>query len=304
MSSQSTTATSAPTQRSCSLSVQPLHAALGAEIRGIDFRVAPSPEVMAAIHSAWMQYQVLVFPDQAVGDADQVAFSRNFGELEVHHQAILKSARLPEIFSVSNVHEDGQLMPPKHPVLSQVHQARRWHTDSSFRPVPSMGSMLHGIEVSRSGGKTCFINMYAVYEALPPDLKKAVDGRKARHNFEYLHAFAKLKPLTDDERAAMPPVWQPMVRRHSVTGRRSLYISPIYNDEVEGLSTDASAALIEALVEFAAGDNFVYSHGWETDDMVLWGNRCTMHLVTPHDPDERRVMHRTTIVGDGPVIAG
>ena len=100
----------------------------------------------------------------------------------------------------------------------------------------------------------------------------------------------------------MPPAWQPMVRRHPVTGRKSLYISPIYNDAVEGLDEAAARALIDELTAFAAQDRFMYSHRWAPDDVLMWDNRCTMHAVTPHDPAERRVMHRTTIMGDAPVI--
>ena len=101
----------------------------------------------------------------------------------------------------------------------------------------------------------------------------------------------------------MPAMWQPMVRKHPVTGRKSLYISPIYNDKIEDMNDDEAMSLINELAEFAGQDQFVYRHKWETDDILMWDNRCTMHLVTPHDPSERRVMHRTTIVGDGPVLA-
>ena len=101
----------------------------------------------------------------------------------------------------------------------------------------------------------------------------------------------------------MPPVWQPMVRKHPVTGRQSLYISPIYNDEVEGMDAEDAKRLIAELTEFAAQPRFVYRHCWEPDDVVMWDNRCTMHQVTPHDPSERRVMHRTTIMGTEPVLA-
>lgn len=285
------------------ISVEPRHPAIGATVRNVDFREPLTPEMFHRIHEAWMNHLVLVFPDQAVSDEEHVRFSRHFGGLERHHQAILKSQRLPEIFSVSNVDDEGRLMRPEEPVLQQVHQARRWHTDSSFREVPSLGSLLHGIEVSRTGGLTCFTNMYAVLEALPSRLRQLVEDRKALHDFEYLHQFGKLKPLSEAERAAMPPVWQPMVSRHPVTGRRSLYISPIYNYQVEGLSKAESVALIDELAEFASRDEFVYEHQWEPHDMVLWDNRCTMHRVTPHDPAERRVMHRTTIAGEGPVEA-
>ena len=101
----------------------------------------------------------------------------------------------------------------------------------------------------------------------------------------------------------MPPVWQPMRRRHPVTGRTSLYISPIYNDAIEGLADDDAITLVNELTEFAARPEFVYRHRWSSDDVVMWDNRCTMHRVMPYDFGERRVMHRTTIVGDGPVIA-
>ena len=101
----------------------------------------------------------------------------------------------------------------------------------------------------------------------------------------------------------MPAVWQPMVRKHPITGRKSLYISPIYNDKVEGMDDEDAVALINELAEFAGQEQFVYRHKWEADDIVMWDNRCTMHLVTPHDLNERRVMHRTTIIGDGPVLA-
>jgi alpha-ketoglutarate-dependent taurine dioxygenase len=201
------------------------------------------------------------------------------------------------------VDDDGILMPPDHPTVKQVALAQFWHTDSSYRTMPCIGSLLHGVETSRTGGETQFTNMYAVYEALPDSLKHQVQGRKARHNFGHLHTLASLKALTQEEQAAMPPVWQPMVRKHPVTGRHSLYISPIYNDEVEGIGAEDAKRLIAELTEFAAQPRFVYRHRWEPDDVVIWDNRCTMHQVTPHDPRERRVMHRTTITGTEPVLA-
>jgi len=144
--------------------------------------------------------------------------------------------------------------------------------------------------------------MYMAYEQLPERLKQQVEGRKARHNFGNLHTLTKLKEMTEEEKAKVPAIWQPMVRRHPVTGRKSLYVSPIYNDEVEGMDKASAKQLIDELTAFAGQDQFVYSHRWETDDIVMWDNRCTMHAVTPFDPRERRVMHRTTIVGTGPVI--
>jgi taurine dioxygenase len=208
-----------------------------------------------------------------------------------------------EIFRVSNVNEDGVLMPPDHPVAQQLSLAQFWHTDSSYREIPCTGALLHGVEVSRTGGETQFTNMYLVYDALSEDLKRQIEGRKAQHDFGHMHTQANLKPLTEEEKAAMPPVWQPMVRKHPVTGRKALYISPIYNDAVEGMTPDDGRRLIAELTRIAADPRFVYTHRWETDDVLMWDNRCTMHQVTPFDPRERRVMHRTTIMGQDRVMA-
>ncbi len=283
------------------LSVRKLHPALGAEVRGIDMRNA-DPGLLKEVHDLWMEHLVLVFPGQHVTDEEHVAFTRLLGEPEIFHQNIIKSARVPEIFRVSNVDDGGVLMPPDHPVAKQVALAQFWHTDSSYLQVPCTGALLHGVEVSRTGGETQFTNMYMAYEQLPERLKQQVEGRKARHNFGNLHTLTKLKEMTEEEKAKVPAIWQPMVRRHPVTGRKSLYISPIYNDEVEGMDKASAKQLVDELTAFAGQDRFVYSHRWETDDIVMWDNRCTMHAVTPFDPRERRVMHRTTIVGAEPVI--
>ena len=285
------------------LTVRPLHPALGAEVRGIDMRAPLDPDTFRELHDAWMHYLVLVFPEQRISDAEHVAFTRHFGEPEIFHQKIIRSKRMPEIFRVSNVDDDGNLMPPDHPTVKQVALAQFWHTDSSYRSIPCVGALLHGVEVSRTGGETQFTNLYQVYEELPKALKRKIAGHCARHNFGHLHTLSQLNPLTKEEKAAMPPVWQPMVRKHPVTGRSSLYISPIYNDEIEGMDPEEARQLLDELTAFAAQPRFVYRHRWEPDDVVMWDNRCTMHQVTLFDPRERRVMHRTTIVGTEPVIA-
>ncbi len=282
--------------------VEPLHPALGARVHGVDMRRPLDPDSFRELHDIWMRYLVLVFPAQRITDEEHVAFTRQFGEPEIFHQNIIRSRRVKEIFRVSNVDDDGNLMPPDHPTVKQVSLAQFWHTDSSYRQIPCVGALLHGVETSRTGGETHFTNMYVVYEELPERLKAKIKGRRALHDFGHLHTLASLKPLTEEEKAAMPPVWQPMVRRHPVTGRPSLYISPIYNDEIEGMDRAEARELLKELTDLAGQPRFVYPHRWEPHDVVMWDNRCTMHQVTPHDPRERRVMHRTTIVGTEPVL--
>jgi len=288
------------------ITIVPRHPALGAEIRGVDMRRPLDAPTRQEILDAWMKHLVVVFPDQPITDQEHVAFTRQFGEPEIFHQTSLhlRSDRVREIFLVSNVDEDGRLMQPSEPSQKQLSSSRQWHTDSSYRPQPSVGSLLHGIEISRTGGITQFINMYTVYDDLPESLRRQVEGRKARHDFSMLSRVVGSPPPTEQEKAAMPPVWHPMVRRHPVTGRKSLYISSIYNDAVEGMEDGAARRLIEELDAFAAQPKYMYRHVWEPHDVLMWDNRCTVHAVTPHDPNERRVMHRTTIVGSEPVMAG
>lgn len=284
------------------ITVTPRHPALGAEVRGIDMRKPMDPSTAKAVRDAWTKHLVLVFPDQPVTDQEHVAFTRHFGEAEIFHQTSLnlRSDDVKEIFLVSNVDAQNKIVMPSDPGQKQLNSSRQWHTDSSYKAMPSIGSLLHGIEISRTGGVTQFINMYMVYDELPESLRRQVEGRKARHDFAMLSRLTGAPAPSGKERAAVPPVWHPMVRRHPESGRKSLYISSIYNDAIEGLGEEESRKLIEELSEFAAQPKYMYRHAWEPHDVLMWDNRCTVHAVTPYDPHERRVMHRTTIVGSEP----
>ena len=287
------------------LTVTPRHPALGAEVRGIDMRKPMDPATARAVRDAWTRHLVLIFPDQPITDQEHVAFTRQFGEPEIFHQTSLhlRSDDVKEIFLVSNVDAQNRIVMPSDPGQKQLNSSRQWHTDSSYKTLPSIGSLLHGIEISRTGGITQFINMYMVYDELPEPLRRQVEGRKARHDFAMLSRLTGAPAPSGAERAAVPPVWHPMVRRHPESGRKSLFISSIYNDMIEGMGEDESRRLIEDLSAFAAQPKYMYRHVWEPHDVLMWDNRCTVHAVTPYDPHERRVMHRTTIVGNEPPIA-
>jgi alpha-ketoglutarate-dependent taurine dioxygenase len=185
------------------LQVRALHPALGAEVRGVDMRTPLDPDTFSAVHDAWMQHLVLVFPGQQITDEEHVAFTRGFGEPEIFHQNIIRSRLVKEIFRVSNVDDEGNLMPPDHPTVKQVSLAQFWHTDSSYRTIPCTGALLHGVETSRTGGETQFTNMYAVYEALPDLLKRQVQGRKARHNFGHAASLAAVGAQTPGHRSSL-----------------------------------------------------------------------------------------------------
>jgi taurine dioxygenase len=291
------------TETTAALAVRPRHPLIGAEITGIDLSRPLEPDMRAAILEAWYRHLLLVFPGQAISDADQIAFARNFGALEVHPSKDHRSSRHPEIYRVANVDEAGNILPPSGEAWRYINISWLWHSDSSFREVPSKGSILHGIEVTEEGGETLFCNLYAVYEALDPALKARIAGRRARHSHDTV-----LKRGQALEHSAkydeLRPVWHPLARRHPVTGRTCLFISPHTMDAVEGMDEAEGRALLDELTAFAQQDRFVYRHKWARDDVIMWDNRCTMHAVTPYDNARvRRIMHRTTLAGDEPVLA-
>ncbi len=280
------------------------HPLIGAEIRGLDLgRV--DDDAFRRIYDAWLEHLLLVFPEQNLTDDQQIAFARRFGGLEIHPSREHRSSRHPEIYRVSNVDERGNIMAQQSQSWRYLNLTWLWHTDSSFREVPSMGSILHGIEVPPEGGDTLFANMYAVYDALADDLKDRFRGLRVLHSHDQVLSHDQQLKTASADYASLPPVRHPLVRRHPVTGRLSLFLSPHTMERVEDLAEDEGRALLDQLSAFATQDRFVYRHQWRQDDVILWDNRCTMHAVMPYDAATlRRVMHRTTIVGDGPVIPG
>lgn len=290
--------------RNNSITITRRHPLIGAEIRGVDLgRV--DDEAFRRIYDAWLEHLLLVFPGQNVTDEEHIAFARRFGELEIHPSREHRSSRHPEIYRVSNVDERGNIMPQESKSWRYMNLTWLWHTDSSLREVPSMGSILHGIEVPPEGGDTLFANMYAVYEALSDDMKERIRELRVLHSHDQVLSHdQKLKKASEDY-TRLPPVYHPLVRRHPVTGRLSLFLSPHTMERIEGLTENAGRTLLDDLTAFATQDRFVYRHKWQNDDLIFWDNRCTMHAVMPYDAATlRRVMHRTTIVGDGPVIPG
>lgn len=285
------------------LTIKKLHPCLGAEVAGVDLADDLSDATVEALRAAWVEHGVLVFRDQDISDAEQIAFSRRFGELEIFPQAENRETTHPEIFNLTNVGDDGELLPVEHETVQFVSTTQNWHTDSCYRAIPCNGAILHGVEVTTDSGNTLFADLRAAYDEMPTDMKRWIDGLKARHSFEYMRSAKKdLPPMKPEELATVPPVVHPLVRTHPVSGRKSIYLSPIYMDRIEGLGADETRALIRELTEWASQDRFVYRHQWQTDDVLMWDNRSTMHLVTPFDAaTQRRVMHRTTLLGTSPV---
>ncbi len=284
-------------------SFRALHPSLGAEASGVDLAAPVDPGTRAQIMEAWREHGVLVFRDQDISDVEHVAFSRNFGTLEVLPERNHTGDRLPEIFVLTNVGEDGEILPTKSEPVTFNSLTWFWHTDSCYRPIPSRGAILHGIEVVQGGGgETRFANLKQALAEMPAEMRQRIETLEARHNFVWMRTHRDLVAMKPEEAASVPAVRHKLIRNHQ-DGGQSLYISPVYMERIIGLDEEETRALVEELTEWASQDRFVYEHSWEPHDVVMWDNTWTMHLVMPYDQArQRRVMHRTAIAGTEAVL--
>ncbi len=277
------------------------HPLIGTEVLGIDLSCPIDDTTFSELHALWMDDPLLIFPDQALTDAEHVAFGRRFGDLEIHPSLAHRSSEHPEIYRVSNVDEAGKIISPKETSWQYLSQSWRWHTDSSFREIPSKGSILHGIEITNAGGNTLFANMYAAYDALDEATQSRIAGLWVVHDHDYILSLSPelAKKQDKGEYDELPPVRHPLVQVHPVTGRRSLFLSPHTMSSVEGMEAEDGRRLLDQLIAHATSQCFVYRHVWAPHDVIMWDNRCTMHAVEPFDnANVRRIMHRVTLVGE------
>ncbi len=282
------------------LTFEPLDAPLGALVSGFtptdlaDDAPLPVEELSRALET----HGVLVFRGHAIPAERFVALGMAFGELEVLPEPDKRHPDHPEIFNLSNLGPDGEIVTFDDPQSVFLRGTQRWHTDSSFRRVPCLCTMLNAIEVPDSGGETEFADMSAVFESLPDDRKAELIGLTAVHSYAYSRANnpGKMDPMSEEERAKYPPVGHPLVRRHR-DGRRSLYLGGHASHILE-MDERAGRELLEELVGLAEQDRFVYRHRWQENDLVVWDNRTMLHRLLPYDiANERRVMQRLTVAG-------
>jgi alpha-ketoglutarate-dependent 2,4-dichlorophenoxyacetate dioxygenase len=284
------------------VSFRQLHPAFAAEVSGIDCGKALGADEVAAVEAGMDRYAVLVFPDQKVTDEQQLAFTRNFGELENYatrgHIRQRADSRLgPGVADFSNLDRDGRIMSAEDRVWFFKLGDRLWHSDSSFRPVPAKYSLLSGRVLPSWGADTEFADMRAAYDALDARAKAEVEHLVCLHSLIYSRQAIGFTELTEQEIASFTPVRQRLVRTHPVSGRRSLFLSS-HAGAIEGWTVPEARMFLRDLTEHATQREFVYSHAWRPFDLVMWDNRTTMHRARRFDRDEVRDVRRTTLGGD------
>jgi len=280
------------------IAIKNLDAPLGAEIAEIDLSKPLTRDDIDAVEAAWRERLVVVFHGQPLSDLQLIAFSRNFGELDPpgpnpYGQPFNKEH--PELNVISNVVENGK------PIGNLGDGEAVWHADMTYVDVPPKAAILHALEVPppEAGGNTYFANMFAAYESLPADLKKAVEGKFAVHDASRNSAGMLRKGYKEvtDVRETVG-AHHPVVRTDPKTGRKALFLGRRPNAYVLGLRVAESEALLDTLWAHATQPRFAMCHEWKVGDLLMWNNRSVLHRRDPFDPKTRRVMHRSQIKGN------
>ncbi len=288
--------TAASRQRNWPFEVKPLHERFGCEIVGLPLEKAVEPDVFGSVLEAFLDYQVIVFRKVELPPATQVAFARQFGEVQIHPMNQYHGYGHPEIYLLSNLDEH-ERPNGKHPDKGTLY----WHTDGSWRERTGLATMMYSEICPKTGGETEFCDMYAAFENLSPEWKARIKGLKAIHNLDFSRTRRHgHDPMTPEQKAKVPPVAHPIVRQHPETKRLGLFLGD-HAESIEGMPYEAGRMMIEELNVAATPAHLVYTHAWTPGECIVWDNRCTLHRATPFDVvNDRRKMRRCTINGDRP----
>jgi alpha-ketoglutarate-dependent 2,4-dichlorophenoxyacetate dioxygenase len=285
------------------ISIRPLQPVFAGEVSGLDIARPLGQEEVAAIEAGMDRYAVLVFRDQQITDEQQMAFSRNFGPLEDARGGNItrpEDRRLAVgMNDVSNLGRDGR--PLERDARQHLFNLGNllWHSDSSFRVIPAKYSLLSARVVHPTGGNTEFADMRAAYDALDAATQAQIEDLVCEHSLMYSRGLLGMSDFSEDERAMFRPVRQRLVRRHPVTGRKSLYLAS-HAGAIVGMPMPEARILLRDLTEHATQPPFVYVHRWRPWDLVMWDNRQVMHRGRRYDQSQPRDMRRTTVAGDAP----
>jgi alpha-ketoglutarate-dependent 2,4-dichlorophenoxyacetate dioxygenase len=244
------------------------------------------------VRAAFEEHSVLIFRDQVVDDESQLTFSRCFGPPEV--TKVGSQGTGTHFVILSTVGEDGKVVPPDHRLALRNRANQLWHTDSSFKKVPALTSVLSARVIPARGGETEFVSTRLAFERLEPELREKLDNSFAWHDYAYSRGQIASDLASPEERAALPPQCWRMVWKNPVNGRSALYLAS-HAYAIEGMELTAGKRLLDELMTAATAPRTSYVHNWRSGDVVMWDNRATMHRGRPWPAHEARLMVRTTI---------
>ncbi len=269
-----------------SITVEPVAAALGAEIHGVDLSEPQDDATIVEIRSAWLEHKVLFLRDQDIDVQQHKAFARRFGDLHVHPvlQQMVDQGH-PEIIVLESSAE-------------RPYVAAGWHSDVTFEREPPMGSILHAVDVPDVGGDTVWASMYAAYEALSDVMQRLLSDLRAVHSgsgFRRIGTKEQVAELEQNESTT-----HPVIRTHPETGRKTIFVNSSFTRHIEGMKPKESAALLSYLYEHLSSPDFTCRFHWRKNSIAMWDNRCTQHRVLADNLGGCRRMERVTLKGDKP----
>jgi taurine dioxygenase len=277
---------------------------IGAEIVGVDLSKPVDEGTFAAIDATFAERSVIVFRNQTIDERQHVAFSRRFGELEIHVMRQYLLDGVPEILLVSNVQENGR-------PIGLVDAGQYWHTDLCYEVIPSRCSLLYAREVpvredGTTLGDTMFTSAVAAYDGLPDAMKRRIAGLRALHRYgdryDAMRSAGSMRDeLTAEQRARLTGAVHPVVRTHPQTGRKAIYVNEGLTVRILDLPEDESRDLLAELCAHIIRPEYRYVHKWQVGDLLMWDNCAVQHCaVADYAPPLRRLMHRTTVKGSVP----
>jgi alpha-ketoglutarate-dependent 2,4-dichlorophenoxyacetate dioxygenase len=277
--------------------------AFAAQIHGVDIAAGVSEADFAILEQLFNDFSVLVFRAQDIDDEQQIRFSQRFGRLE--KTVLTNAGGGTEIAHITNVDlQTNEIIPPTDKRMIFNSGNEMWHSDSSFKRIPAMASLLSGREVPPHGGDTEFASQRAAYGDLSESMQRTIEPLVAMHDFAYSRGLIDPTLIGEAQKRETPPVPQAVVRANPRNGRKNFFAGA-HASHVRGMPLEEGRTLLRQLTTFATQPQYVYVHRWQPKDLVMWDNRCCLHRGRSWEKAAyRRVMHRTTVAGDGPTADG
>lgn len=279
--------------------IKNLGTTLGVEIIGFNLKKNIDKNIIGQVSDLLSQFSVVVIRDQNITNEQHIYFSEYFGDLEVTKAGTNGAGS--KLIILQNFDEDGNIVPPTDRQRLNNLANQEWHSDSSFKKIPSKLSILSAKMIPAKGGNTEFLSMRAVYNALPKKLKSNIEDKVCWHDYSYGRSKIDANLVTADEKKALPPVKQKLVLNNKKYGK-SLYIGA-HCSKIDGMNDDESQNLLDEIYEYIDNESHVYSHIWKPYDLIMWDNRAVLHRATPiKGRVEKRLMVRTTIAGEASTL--
>lgn len=283
------------------LEIRKLTKSIGAEVDGLDISKPIDSEIFEELRNAFYEHSVLVFHNQIIDEDQHIEFSKRFGSLEPT-MVNDPSGGGGWINRLSNVDENGNILPPDHDKIKYLKGNILWHSDSSYKRIPSRGALLYATEVPPQGGETEYASLKAAYQALPEGKKQELEDLIAEHSILYSRNTITPGVVDENLQKEVPPVPQKVIREIPETNEKTLFIGA-HASHIIGWPIEKGRSLLKELLDWATQPRFVYQHKWQPNDLVMWDNRCSLHRGRPWDRGNyKRVMRRTTLLGDGPTV--